>query len=118
MNSGRVIALGFFDGVHLGHASLLNMAKLRAKELNLSPAVMSFDLHPDALVAGADVTLINSVEDRVEILSRCYGIDDVILCHFDRAMMHMPWDVFLEDFLVRQHGARHLVCGYDFRFGD
>ena len=118
MNSGRVIALGFFDGVHMGHASLLNMAKRRAAEKGLTPAVMSFDLHPDSLVAGKNVTLINSISDRREILSRCYGIEDVILCHFDEKMMHMPWDVFLEDFLVGQHGARHLVCGYDFRFGD
>ena len=118
MNSGRVIALGFFDGVHLGHASLLNMAKLRARELGVSPAVMSFDLHPDSLVAGKEVTLINSIEDRLDILSRCYGIEDVILCHFDETMMHMPWDVFLEDYLAGQHGAKHLVCGYDFRFGD
>ncbi len=117
-NTQRVIALGFFDGVHLGHASLMNMARQRAKELGLSPAVLSFDLHPDSLVAGKDVTLINSLYDRKEILSRCYGIDDVILCHFDETMMHMPWDVFVEDFLVNQHGAKHLVCGYDFRFGD
>lgn len=118
MNSGRVIALGFFDGVHTGHASLMNMAKQRAWEKGLTAAVMSFDLHPDSLVGGKDVTLINSISDRVDILSRVYGIDDVILCHFDETMMHMPWDVFLEDYLVKRHGAKHLVCGYDFRFGD
>lgn len=117
-NTGRVIALGFFDGVHRGHASLLNMAKLRARENDLTAAVMSFDLHPDTLVAGQSVTLINSVEDRMGILSREYGIDDVILCHFDQTMMHMPWDAFIEDYLIGQHNARHLVCGYDFRFGD
>lgn len=116
--TGRVIALGFFDGVHLGHASLLEMAKKRALEQGLIPTVMSFDLHPDNLVAGAKVALINSSRDRAEILSRCFGIDDVILAHFDERMMHMPWDEFIEDYLVRQHGARHLVCGYDFRFGD
>lgn len=115
---GRVIALGFFDGVHLGHASLLEMARKRASELGLRPAVMSFDLHPDNLVAGAKVSLINSAADREEILSRCFGIDDVILAHFDEHLMHMPWDVFIEEYLVRQLGARHLVCGYDFHFGD
>lgn len=114
----RVIALGFFDGVHVGHASLLNMAKRRAEELGLRPSVMSFDLHPDTLVAGEPVWLINSIEDRLEILSRCFGIDDVILAHFDEHMMHMPWDVFVEDYLVRELGAGYLVCGYDFHFGD
>lgn len=117
-NSGRVIALGFFDGVHAGHASLLNMAKQRAQEKHLTAAVMSFDSHPDTLVAGQRVTLINTIADRMDILSRVYGIDDVILCHFDRAMMQMPWDKFLEDYLIKEHNARHLVCGYDFRFGD
>lgn len=117
-HSGRVIALGFFDGIHLGHATLLEQAKLRAREKGLSPAVMSFDLHPDNLVAGKTVTLINSIEDRLEILNRCFGITDVVLAHFDQNMMHMPWDVFIEDYLVGQLGAKHLVCGYDFRFGD
>lgn len=115
---GRVIALGFFDGVHKGHASLLLRAKQRAAEQNITPAVMSFDLHPDNLVAGKTVTLINSSADRLELLQRCYGITDVIPVHFDQNMMHMPWDVFVEDFLVKQHGAKHLVCGYDFHFGN
>jgi riboflavin kinase/FMN adenylyltransferase len=114
----RVIALGFFDGVHQGHGSLLNMARRRAAEQGRTPAVMSFDLHPDTLVAGAAVWLINSLEDRREILARCYGIEDVILCHFDQRMMHMPWDQFVEEYLVGQLDAGHLVCGYDFRFGD
>ena len=117
-NGTRVIALGFFDGVHLGHASLLNMAKKRASELGLTPSVMSFDRHPDTLVAGNQVLLINTLQDRQELLRRCFGVEDVILCHFDEAMMHMPWDVFVEDYLIRKLGAAHLVCGYDFRFGD
>ena len=117
-NTGRVIALGFFDGVHLGHASLLLAARRRAEEMGLTPAVMSFDLHPDNLVTGKNVALINSMEDRLDILRRCYGMEDVILVHFDQNMMHMPWDRFIEDFLVKEHGARYLVCGYDFRFGD
>lgn len=117
-HTGRVIALGFFDGVHLGHASLLEMAKKRAAETGLSPAVMSFDLHPDTLVAGENVALINSLEDRREILRRCYGIEDVLLVHFDETMMHMPWSDFVEKLLIDEFGAKYLVCGYDFRFGD
>ena len=63
------------------------------------------------------VPLINSMDDRAALMRRLYGIDDVIFAHFDRAMMEMPWEDFLGDFLVRQHGAAHLVCGHDFRFG-
>ena len=114
----KVIALGFFDGVHAGHASLLRKAVERAEELGMCPAVMSFDLHPDTLVAGKPVWLINSLADRKDLIRRCFGIDQVILAHFDERMMHMPWDEFVEGYLLDKLGAAHLVCGYDFRFGD
>ena len=42
----------------------------------------------------------------------------VLFAHFDEAMMHMPWEVFVEDYLVRRLRARHVVCGHDFHFGD
>ena len=113
----RVIALGFFDGVHIGHGALLRRTRERAMELGLRAAAMSFDSHPDTLVSGVPVPLINSMDDRAALMRRLYGIDDVIFAHFDRAMMEMPWEDFLGDFLVRQHGAAHLVCGHDFRFG-
>ncbi len=96
----------------------MKMATQRAAELRLPPAVMSFDLHPDTLVSGGEVWLINSIEDRLEIIRRAFGIDDVILAHFDETMMHMPWDRFLEHYLVNGLHAGHLVCGYDFHFGD
>ena len=113
----RVIALGFFDGVHIGHGALLRRTRERATELGLRAEAMSFDSHPDTLVSGVPVPLINSMDDRAALMRRLYGIDDVIFAHFDRAMMEMPWEDFLGDFLVRQHGAAHLVCGHDFRFG-
>ncbi len=56
----RAIALGFFDGVHIGHGALLNKTKERARELGAAPSVLSFDVHPDKLVFGQDVPLINS----------------------------------------------------------
>ena len=46
-----------------------------------------------------------------------YGIEDVIFCHFDKAMMNMDWEAFVEDYLVRELHACHLVCGHDYHFG-
>lgn len=71
----RAIALGFFDGVHLGHAALLKKTKQRAEEIDAVPSVLSFDVHPDMLVFGKDVPLINSALGREEIIRRCFGID-------------------------------------------
>ena len=70
----RVIALGFFDGVHLGHAALMEMTRRRAAERHVTPAVLTFDTHPDTLVKGVEVPLINSPEGRAEIIRRVYGI--------------------------------------------
>ena len=112
----RAIALGFFDGVHIGHGALLRKTKQRAEELNVAPSVLSFDVHPDKLVFGRDVPLINSALSREEIIRRCYGIDDVIFVHFNQRMMRMPWQEFA-DTIIAELGLAWIVVGHDFCFG-
>lgn len=117
MKHDRVIALGFFDGVHLGHAALLCLTRRRADELGIPAAVLTFDTHPDTLVYHQPVPLINTLEDRKYLMEEKFSMDEVILAHFDRAMMEMPWESFVEDYLLGELGAKHVVCGHDFSFG-
>lgn len=117
MKQERVIALGFFDGVHLGHAALLRITRRRADELGLPAAVLTFDTHPDTLVFHQPVPLINTVEDRKWLMEQRFSMDEVLLAHFDRAMMEMPWESFVDDYLIGELGAKHVVCGHDFSFG-
>lgn len=112
----RVIALGFFDGVHIGHGELLKRTKQRSAELGALPSVLSFDVHPDTLVFGREVPLINSAIGREEIIRRCYGIENVVFLHFNRRVMQMDWQDFLED-LIRDLQICHIVVGHDFCFG-
>ncbi len=112
----RVLALGFFDGVHLGHAALIRRTKERAEALGCIPAVLTFDVHPDTLVRGAPVPLITSPEDRAELVRRLFGVEEILSLRFDRSLMEMPWDRFLE-WVREEFGAVHLVCGHDFTFG-
>ena len=112
-----VIALGFFDGVHRGHGALLRKAAERAGELDAAPAVFTFDRSPKEFVTGKPVLLINSNDDRRDIIRRVYGIQRVIFAPFDREMMTMPWQDFITELLVKQYGAVHLVAGHDYRFG-
>lgn len=114
----RVVALGFFDGVHLGHAALLRRVIQRARELGATPSVMSFDIHPSALITGRSVSLLNAPEDRVWLLRHRWGMEDVILAHFDEKMMHQSWESFVTDYLIGELGAVHVVAGQDYRFGD
>jgi riboflavin kinase/FMN adenylyltransferase len=113
----RVIALGFFDGIHIGHAALMRRVKNVGNETGLIPSVITFDAHPLSLVSDEAVSLINSPEDRAGLIRRVFGINDIIFLHFDRATVLMPWDKFI-DHLVEEFGARHLVAGNDFRFGN
>ena len=112
-----VIALGFFDGVHRGHGALLDKTVQRAQELGAEPVVFTFDRPPKEVVTGKPVFLLNSPEDRQELMKRIYGIDRVLLAPFDREMMTLPWDAFVEQKLVRDLNAVHLVAGHDYHFG-
>ena len=98
MQHDRVLALGFFDGIHLGHAALLNKTRERARELSLTPAAMSFDTHPDTLVFGTAVPLLNTMAERELLMRRLCGIEEVIFAHFDEAMIQMPM-VWLKNYI-------------------
>ena len=113
----RVIALGFFDGVHLGHGALLRRTAEEARKRDCTPAVFTFDRHPKEVVTGIPCPLINSPEDRKDLLRRLYGISDVLMVPFDREMMTTPWDGFVTEILVKRYHAVHLVAGHDHHFG-
>ena len=113
----RVIALGFFDGVHLGHGALLRRAAEEAKKRGCESAVFTFDRPPKEVITGIPCPLINSPEDRAELVRRLYGIDEMIMVPFDDEMRTTPWDRFVTDILVGRYGAVHLVAGHDHHFG-
>ena len=123
MAEKTVIALGFFDGVHIGHGALLRKTAERARELNgtggdrVIPAAFTFDRSPKEFVTGVSVPLLTSVRERCALIRERYGVERVIVAQFDRAMMTMPWENFLSTLLVAQHRAVHLVAGHDYRFG-
>lgn len=113
----RVIALGFFDGVHLGHGALLRRAAEEAQKRGCESAVFTFDRPPKEVITGIPCPLINSPEDRAELVKRLYGIDEMIMVPFDDEMRTTPWDRFVTDILVGRCGAVHLVAGHDHHFG-
>ncbi len=117
MRNKCVIALGFFDGVHLGHAALLRRTVEEAARRGCTPAVFTFDRPPKEVVTGVPCPLINSPEDRRELVSRLYGIREVIMAPFDREMMTTGWEDFITKILVGRYHAVHLVAGHDHRFG-
>ena len=112
----RVMALGFFDGIHIGHAALIQKAKEMARRQGAVPSVLTFDQHPDTFVRGEPVPLINSPFDRKDIIGRLFGVHEVVFIHFDERVMRMHWEAFLER-VVSDFNVTGFVAGHDFTFG-
>lgn len=110
-----IYALGFFDGVHLGHQALLAACRETATEYRCHKGVVTFASHPDTLVTGSTPALINTIADR-EALLRHFGMDTVVTLPFDEALRAMPWQDFFR-LLVDEYNAAGFVVGEDFRFG-
>ena len=115
MKQNTIYALGFFDGVHLGHQALLKACRELADQHGCQAGVVTFGNHPDALVQGNAPRLINSLSDRKRLLEE-FHMDKVLELPFDEALRTMPWENFLA-MLRQQHRAIGFVCGEDFRFG-
>lgn len=115
MKQKTIFALGFFDGVHLGHQALLRECRRTADRLGCKAGVVTFIGHPDTVISGITPPLINTSADRARLL-RQFGMDAIVELIFDKRLMTMPYLNFLK-LLVTQYGAAGFVCGHDFRFG-
>ncbi len=115
-NQRKVIALGFFDGVHMGHGALLRTVAERAKALDAVPCAFTFDRSPAAALTGKAVPLLSGVDDRERLMHELYGIRKVIVAPFD-VMRQMDWQDFVAQYLQRELGVVHVVAGHDFHFG-
>ncbi len=110
----QIIALGFFDGVHLGHQALLRECRVLADSLGCAPAAITFENHPQTLFQPQSPRLISTLADRCRLL-RDYGMEKLYAFPVTKEVMSTPWQAFLDNLLAE--GAAGFVCGDDFRFG-
>ncbi len=115
MTRKRVIALGFFDGVHRGHQAILQKACALAAQKDMETAAVTFESHPRAYVRGRAPDMINTFERRCALLQE-QGAQLVIALPFDRKMAETSPEAFAE-LLRDQYRAAVVVCGDNFRFG-
>ncbi len=114
MKQKKIFSLGFFDGVHLGHQTLLHACARLARQAGIGTAAITFERHPHSLFTAQPQPLLNTTEDRCYLL-QWVGMDNVLILPVTPEMMAMPWENFLE--MLIAEGAVGFVCGYDFRFG-
>ena len=113
----QVATIGFFDGVHRGHCSLLSQVVRQAAQRNSQSTVVTFDIHPRQLVnPDFQPLLLTTLDEKLQLLSR-QGIDRVAVLHFDEQMASLSAHDFMSVVLSRQLNVDTLVLGYDSRFG-
>ena len=115
--SGVVVALGTFDGVHLGHQAVLRRAVEEGSKEGLKVVAATFDPHPRAVLRPDETPgLLTTLGLRREALMR-YGAEEVRVIAFDRGLSRKSPEEFVQDVLVRDLGAATVVVGQNFRFG-
>lgn len=112
-----VVTVGFFDGVHLGHRTVLGRAVQEAHARGLRSAAVTFDRHPrEVLTPGREPRLLTTVERKAELIAGV-GIDLVLVLEFTEAFSRWPAEEFIRSVLVDGLRIRHAVVGADFTFG-
>lgn len=115
--TGGVLALGNFDGVHLGHKEVIRTAKAKAAEMGLAAHVLTFDPHPYSLFKkDSSPFLLTPLNMKIRYLKEA-GADRVIALGFTKAFASKSPEQFIQDVLVHGCCARHVVVGFDFVFG-
>ncbi len=111
-----VVALGMFDGVHLGHQALLKQARELADTYHVPLVVMTFDRHPLSLIApGMVPKMLTTPQERMELLET-YGADVVCVSHFTEELRDMAPEAFVRSLYSHWH-PRAVVVGYNYNFG-
>jgi riboflavin kinase / FMN adenylyltransferase len=115
---GAAIAIGNFDGVHAGHRALIARARELAAARGVPTVALTFDPHPSALLApGHAPPMLTSIARRLELFAAA-GVDTVVVEPFTRALAAIAPDAFVDDILIAALGARAIVVGYDFNYGQ
>lgn len=111
-----VVAVGMFDGVHLGHRALIEEARGWAEETGADSVVLTFSGRPRDNVREKCTPLITSLEHRLSLIEKT-GIDACIAIEFSRETASMGPAAFLDSMIRRELGCRRIVAGLDWRFG-
>ncbi|MGE7138311.1 bifunctional riboflavin kinase/FAD synthetase [Luteibacter sp. NPDC031894] len=113
---GSIVAIGAFDGLHLGHQAILSEVRRRAEDAGLLPAVISFDPLPRAFFSKEPVPRLSGVREKAEGMTAA-GIRELLSLRFDRALTEMSAEDFVRKVIVGRMAAREVWVGEDFRFG-
>jgi len=114
--SSSVIAIGNFDGVHLGHQRILSLLEQRACKRDITSFALTFFPHPRQVLGSTPLPLIQTLEQRLERMED-FGIQNAVILKFEKRFSHIPAIDFIQDIISRSLQAREIIVGDNFSFG-
>lgn len=111
------LTIGNFDGIHFGHQKILQKLRLEAKKRNLKTALLTFEPHPARIFGKNSQNRIYNLSEKVRILKIENYIDYLFIINFDKNLIEISANDFLENILLKNINMKYLVTGYDFCFG-
>ena len=112
------LAIGFFDGLHKGHQTVIGQAIEKAKELGIHSAVMTFNPHPSHILGDGKnkIGYITPFEEKKRLL-RSMGVDAMFVVNFDKPLAALQPASFI-DIFIKELGVKHVTAGFDYTFGS
>ena len=121
--SACALTIGNFDGVHRGHQAMLSLLKGEAQQRGVPSCVLTFEPHPRYFFAGLThnpdlaPARVGTLRDKLSDLAAC-GVDQTVVLPFDTALANLSPQAFIDTVLLKGLGARYVLVGDDFRFGQ
>ena len=116
-NRKTIITIGTFDGVHLGHKSILEKMKNATQNNQYESLVLTFFPHPRmVLQQDSSIKLLNTIDEKATLLEK-FGIDNLIIHPFDEVFSNLSAEEFVKNILVEKLNIHKIIIGYDHRFG-
>ncbi len=110
------VAIGNFDGVHLGHRKILHVLTEDAKKNNLFPLLLTFHPHPAKILAKRKIELLQTIEQRLDEIKKS-GIQMVVVLSFDHNLSQITAEEFIRTIIIQKLMAKKVIVGDNFRFG-
>ena len=116
--SNAIVTIGTFDGVHFGHQKIIKQLVAKAKADHGESVILTFFPHPRLIIdpENQDLKMINTINEKAEIL-KSLGVDHLIITPFTRDFSNQLPDDYIKNTLVNDIGTKHIIIGYDHRFG-
>lgn len=112
-----IVTLGTFDGVHLGHKTILEKLKYLGQKEHLETVVLTFFPHPRmVLQQDNNIKLLSTIKEKIKLIESI-GIESLIIHPFDKEFSRLTAEEFVKNILVEKLNIKKIIIGYDHRFG-